>query len=193
MSFKLRRVVVFALMAALTMLIAAPAQAHLQTKHDPDDSPGVFDIRTATFRHANGKIYVSMTVADDWSVEDLASGESIWSSFLRFQFNSKGGNNSNGNWTDYFVSIDESGGQVVGSLYRWVQPPYPAESIEFIQNVPANVTGRTVKTSFRKAKIHPRDTYIDWGADSQFTGEAGGCTSTCKDFAPDSGLFRHNL
>ena len=180
------------LVVSLLVMALTPAQAHFQSKNDPNDVAGPLDIKSASFSHRNGVIRVSQTTRGDWTKQTLASGTDKNDTFFEFQFDSKGNpNTTSGRYADYFVVIDNVGGDLKGLLFRWV-PPFPTSNSEFVGYVNASRDGRTARAKFGKGKLNPRDSYIAWNAESFFTNNTN-CSSTCQDSAPATGLFIHNL
>jgi hypothetical protein len=178
---------------ALATLLAAPASAHLQEKSDPDDTSGPLDIRKSSFNHRDGKFILTLTTQRTWTVKTLKATEETskerFENFFQFQLDSRG-TGLYGGYTDYFVVVDNFGGDLKGKLYRWV-PPYPTKESEFVSNVDVSKDGKTVKTKFRKGKVNPRDSYVGWNAYSRFSNETN--CDPCNDAAPNSNLYNHQL
>jgi hypothetical protein len=177
-------VVVAGLLAMYT-----PAQAHLQTKTDPNDVGGPLDIKSASFSHRNGVIRISQTARSDWTKQTLNSGQTQDDTFFAFQLDSKGNaQTQQGALSDFLVIIDTVDGELRGLLFKFNNNG----NLNFQERVDAARHGRTAKAKFGKGKVDPRDSFIGWNAESYFTNN-GACSNTCADRAPHNNLFVHEL
>ena len=195
MASKIRNAFTCSMITALMVMSLTPATAHLQSKGDSNDTTGPLDIRSSTFNDIDGEIRVSTKTRGDWSLQTLGAGTAGDDAFFRWQFDSKGGTSNDGfRYTDYFVVVDNIEGELSGALFRWV-PPYPTSEFKFMQEVPASRDGRTVKARFDSKLINPRDTFIDWLAETWLHPNSGPCSSGCYDANPnqDQNYYRHNL
>ena len=170
---------------AAIALTYAPVQAHLQTKSDPNDTRGALDIRKASFSHRHGVVHVSLKTSGDWTAADLGEGSKT-DKWLGFQFDSRGDD-----CAEYLVYVDEFGGRLGAKLYKWAQPSCGATSRSFVTNVHASRQDKTLKVKFAMRRLHPRDSYINWEAQS--SNDMGTCTLNCEDDAPNHGWYYHRL
>ena len=175
---------------ALLIVAGAPATAHRATPTDANDTPGLFDIRRASFSHRDGRIRVSATTDEAWKAQLLAAeapGNGPNDNAFQFQFESRGNK-----WADYLVVVDYKNGKIVANLLKWVPPGEKTNDAKFVAHVNGTKRGRTVFAKFAKRRLRPRDSYIAWDAESYFVDD-GACENQCSDYAPNQGLFVHTL
>ena len=164
---------------ALSVLMLSPAMTHLQVKTDPNDTQGRLDIRKTSFNLVNGKFVLKLETQGSWTVGDLGQGEGVDNQF-GFGLDSRGGSNM-----DFTILIDNFMGELRAGLIN--------SDGDFVSFVPAFKQGKTVGTRFRKGKVDPRGSHVDWVALSRAKGNHVGCSSTCNDYAPNQGDYRHEL
>ena len=174
------------------LIFAAPAGAHIASPRDGNDTRGLFDIRRAYFTHRDGSVRVSVRTADGWNPSVLGQdvpNNGFDDNAFEFQFDSRG----NG-YSDYVVVVDWQDDQLEAELLRFVPFGERTTDTESIGFVGVQKEGRVLRIKVPRYRLHPRDSYIGWVADSFFrASEACDGADWCKDHVPDRGLFVHRL
>ena len=180
------------LLAGLCVLtiVATPAVAHLQTRYDPNDSAGPFDIGQSTSRHGRF-ITMSMIIRNPWPSESLATDNPSTSyddSKLVWQLDTTGKN-----FTDYFIVVDYRAGKLRGYLNRWVPPDQKTNTFRRVDAV-VDVwrSGRRAFARVRRTKLRPTKQLWHWNAQTLF-GSGTSCPEGCRDRAPEGDLYTHKV
>ena len=173
--------VVLALVVSVSQTLVA--QAHVQTKSDPNDARGPVDLASATFAHPESRVKSTLTTRGAWTGATLTNFTGLY-----FTYESHGSA-----FGDYFVEVTQAkGGGLQGKLYEGSR--LFDDTGVFVRNVNAKRRGRTLIVRFPRSLLEPRDSYIGWGAVSKWTGSIK-CeeNQNCIDVMPDGRFYRHNL
>ena len=185
---------------ALTASVAGiglPAQAHLQTRSDGDDSRGPLDIGRVAMRHGR-YVFVSATIRQPWSSLLLASGDptTAWDdSHIEWQLDTQR-DNADGSYADYIVVFDHRRGRLVGRLLRWTRP-YDGDSKRRPVDAKVSVwrNGRTAIAKVRRSALRPDKKDWGWMGATLYKGQPPcddgyGCYDTA--WTKRGFLFTHN-
>lgn len=163
-------------LSVLTILIGGGALGHVRTHHDPNDTPGILDLDELTMNHGDGKLRITIRTHGPWPSDEIYG-----QNYFRVGLDSRGSAE-----IDFYAMVTRNGGPLEGFLARGSDGEYRGE-IELSRE-----DDRTVKLVFRKSRLDPRPSYIDWRVQSRYE-DSGDCQPICTDLAPDDGRYRHGF
>ena len=187
-AFTLTALTVVSLMVAAL----APAGAHLGSPSDPNDTPGMFDVRKAFFSHRDRTVRVSVKMDGAWEPqqlgEDIPNNNRNDNSF-EFQFDSRGNK-----WADYVVIADWVDESLRAELRRFVPLGVPTSDTEHVAFVGIEKDGWVLRIEMAMSRLNVEGSKLAWSVDSYHRG-TGPCDrdSWCIDRVPRRNLFVHDL
>jgi hypothetical protein len=189
----MKRTLPFTLLLVLSLVASvAPAGAHLARPSDPNDTPGLFDIRRAYFTHRDGTIRVSVRMDGAWDAQALAEevpNNNRNDNSFEFQFDSRGNE-----WADYVVVADWVNGGLQADLRRFVPFGVPTSETEHVDYVGIEKEGWVLRIKVPRSRLRPDGPRMAWSVDSYHRG-TGPCDPDrwCIDRVPDRYLFVHDF
>jgi hypothetical protein len=177
--------------AALLVMTAAPANAHLQERDDPqgDVAGGKLDIKRVGLGHSDTRFSVQMLMWENFRARSLGGGPVPGSSrAITWAFDSKGGPA-----LDYGINLTYRNGELIAYLLRATEEGFVrAGNIDDVSK-----DGAFVKVSIRQSRMETRGGYVRWAGQTIWN-DNGPCQATCQDSRPEQTgknptLINHNL
>lgn len=174
----MRRAGAVGIAAALVGALAITAWAALTVVSDPNDTKGLFDVRTVKFDPTKPPEWTVITF-NPWTVNG------VWDrGYVIVYLDTMGGEDP-----DYYGLIRSDGDEMRADLYRDLNTTdHRIRKLKVWRNGGHQVSVR-IPLGFVKIGIHR--TFYRWSVLSQFTSSK--CHVPCLDFVPDTGMIDQTL